>query len=253
MVVTTLLQRSPPLLRYALEDRVRPLAGECPCGLPYPRLDVLGRAGDSFSVLGAKLSYGAVLSAVYAHADEPGHMQLELSRDDTEGLTIVLPEPLRHAEAEMRRDLIRSHPDIDFLVGSGMLTLGFPTPNRITSTPPERPGESSTAAATPTVRAEMPDRFRLVGRNDGGLAGAAGRLAERTGAALARLLPSRKSATLEEAMHTAAAAREIDLSALSAGELRHRFVRCGLIHRATAANTNWRSVPPWCARRWPAG
>ena len=125
MVVTTLLQRSPPLLRYALEDRVRPLAGACPCGLPYPRAEVLGRVGDSFSVLGAKLSYGAVLSAVYAHADEPGHMQLELSRDDTEGLTIVLPEPLRHAEAEMRRDLIRSHPDIDFLVGSGMLTLGF--------------------------------------------------------------------------------------------------------------------------------
>ena len=125
MVVTTLLQRSPPLLRYALEDRVRPLAGACPCGLPYPRAEVLGRMGDSFSVLGAKLSYGAVLGAVYAHADEPGHMQLVLSRDDTEGLTIVLPEPLRHAEAEMRRDLIRSHPDIDFLVGSGMLTLGF--------------------------------------------------------------------------------------------------------------------------------
>ena len=125
MVVTTLLQRSPPLLRYALQDRVRPVAGECPCGLPYPRVDVLGRAGDSFSVLGAKLSYGAVLSAVYAHADEPGHMQLELSRDDTEWLTIVLPEPLRHAEARMRRDLIRSHPDIDFLVGSRLLTLGF--------------------------------------------------------------------------------------------------------------------------------
>ena len=125
MVVTTLLQRSPPLLRYALEDRVRPLAGACPCGLPYPRVDVLGRAGDSFSVLGAKLSYGAVLSAVYAHADEPGHMQLELTRDDGEGLTIVLPEPLRHAEAQMRRDLIRSHPDIDFLVGSRLLTLGF--------------------------------------------------------------------------------------------------------------------------------
>ena len=125
MVVTTLFQRSPPLLRYSLEDRVRPLAGACSCGLPYPMVDVLGRVGDSFSVLGAKLSYGAVLSAVYAHTDEPGHMQLELSRDDTEELTIVLPEPLRHAEAEMRRDLVRSHPDIDFLVGSGLLTLGF--------------------------------------------------------------------------------------------------------------------------------
>ena len=69
----------------------------------------------------------------------------------------------------------------------------------------------------------MPDGFRLVGRNDGGLADAAGRFAERTGAALARLLPGRKSAAVEEAMHTAAAAREIDLSALPAGELRRLF------------------------------
>ena len=125
MVVTTLLQRSPPLLRYHLEDRVRPLAGECPCGLPYPRVDVLGRAGDSFSVLGAKLSYGAVLSAVYAHAEEPGHMQIELTRGDGEEFSIVLPETLRAAEGQMRRDLIRSHPDVDFLVGSGLLRLGF--------------------------------------------------------------------------------------------------------------------------------
>ncbi len=125
MVVTTLLQRSPPLLRYHLEDRVRPLPGECPCGLPYPRVDVLGRAGDAFSVLGAKLSYGAVLSAVYAHADEPGHMQIELTRDDGEGLAIVLPEQMRSAEAQVRRELIRSHPDVDFLVGSGLLKLGI--------------------------------------------------------------------------------------------------------------------------------
>ena len=125
IVVTTLLQRSPPLLRYHLEDRVRLLAGECRCGLAYPRVDVLGRAGDSFSVLGAKLSYGAVLSAVYAHADEAGHMQIELRRDEGESLAVVLPEQIRSAEAQVRRELIRSHPDVDFLVGSGLLKLGF--------------------------------------------------------------------------------------------------------------------------------
>ena len=125
IVVTTLLQRSPPLLRYHLEDRVRPLPGECPCGMTYPRVDVLGRAGDSFSVLGAKMSYGAVLGAVYAHAEELGHMQIELTRDDGESLAIVLPESMRSAEAQVRRELIRSHPDVDFLVGSGLLRLGF--------------------------------------------------------------------------------------------------------------------------------
>ena len=146
IVVTTLRQRSPPLLRYALRDRARAISGDCPCGLPFPRVDVLGRAGDSFSVLGAKLSYGAVRSAVYAHAngdathakrqhddaavyahaDEPAPMRLELScGGDRERLTIVLPAALRSAEPQMRRDLIRSHPDIDFLVGSRLLSLDF--------------------------------------------------------------------------------------------------------------------------------
>ncbi len=69
----------------------------------------------------------------------------------------------------------------------------------------------------------MPDRFRLVGRNDEGLAGTVGRFAGRTGEALARLLPARRSAAVEEAMRTAVAAREIDLSALSSEELRRTF------------------------------
>ncbi len=69
----------------------------------------------------------------------------------------------------------------------------------------------------------MRDRFRLVGRNDEGLAGAVGRLAGRTGEALARLLPAHRSAAVEEAMRTAVAARETDLSALSGEELRRSF------------------------------
>ena len=32
---------------------------------------------------------------------------------------------MRRAEAQVRRELIRSHPDVDFLVGSGLLRLGF--------------------------------------------------------------------------------------------------------------------------------
>ncbi len=60
------------------------------------------------------------------------------------------------------------------------------------------------------------------GGNDG-LAGAVGRLAGRAGEALARLLPARRSAAVEEAMRTVAAAREIDLSALSGEELRRAF------------------------------
>ncbi len=57
------------------------------------------------------------------------------------------------------------------------------------------------------------------------MAGAAGRLAERTGAVFKRLMRTSPggSAAVEEAMRIAAAAREIDLSALSTGELRRSF------------------------------
>ena len=71
--------------------------------------------------------------------------------------------------------------------------------------------------------------------NDGGLAGAAGRLGERTGAVFKRLMgistgglqtrpySAGGSAAVEEAMRTAGAARDIDLSALSGEELRRSF------------------------------
>ena len=66
-----------------------------------------------------------------------------------------------------------------------------------------------------------------MGRNDGGLAGAVGRFAERTGGALGRLLGAPaggfQTRAYEEAMRTAADAREIDLSALSGSELHRSF------------------------------
>ncbi len=125
IVVTTLCQRSPPLLRYALKDKAQVRPGVCGCGLPYPRVDVLGRTGDSFSVLGAKISYLPILSAVYAQEGAPGHMQLVLTRQGRDRLTVVLPDVLCGDEARMRQTLLRSQPDLDFLVGGGYLELSY--------------------------------------------------------------------------------------------------------------------------------
>ena len=60
LVITSLVQKTVPLVRYALGDEIVSLPGECPCGLPYPRVDVLGRAGDSFSILGSKFHYDSI-------------------------------------------------------------------------------------------------------------------------------------------------------------------------------------------------
>ncbi|MCH7786670.1 MAG: phenylacetate--CoA ligase family protein [Chloroflexi bacterium] len=125
IVVTTLRQQSPPLLRYALKDVVRVKPGACPCGLQYPRVEVIGRAGDSFSILGAKISYAPILNAAYGPELGPRLMQLVVTQEDRDRLTIVLPDALRGDEAAIRRSLMASQPDLDFLVGSRYLDLGF--------------------------------------------------------------------------------------------------------------------------------
>ena len=123
VVVTTLKQKALPLLRYPLGDRIEVLRGQCACGLAFPRVDVQGRVVDSFSVMGSKLSYRPLLSAIYAGEDSPGPMQLVLSRETSDKLTIVLPESMRRREATIMDSLFDGEPDLDFLVESKYLKL----------------------------------------------------------------------------------------------------------------------------------
>ncbi|MCH8108551.1 MAG: hypothetical protein IIB15_00340, partial [Chloroflexi bacterium] len=48
-----------------------------------------------------------------------------VTQEDRDRLTIVLPDALRGDEAAIRRSLMASQPDLDFLVGSRYLDLGF--------------------------------------------------------------------------------------------------------------------------------
>ncbi|MDR3280313.1 MAG: phenylacetate--CoA ligase [Synergistaceae bacterium] len=54
LVITTLHKEGAPLIRYRTHDLTREMPGECPCGLPYPRIDTLiGRSDDMVKVKGA--------------------------------------------------------------------------------------------------------------------------------------------------------------------------------------------------------
>ena len=125
IVVTSLKQKTLPLLRYALGDVIDVRHGECQCDLPYPRAEVLGRVGDSFSVLGVKIHYDSILNALYDNSHSPRHLQLVLTRDEGEKLTIVLPEALRDQQSKSRKSLLRNQFDLDFLVSSKYLELDF--------------------------------------------------------------------------------------------------------------------------------
>ncbi len=57
--------------------------------------------------------------------DKPGPMQLVLSRETSDELTIVLPESMRPRRAKIMDSLLDGEPDLDFLVESKYLRLEF--------------------------------------------------------------------------------------------------------------------------------
>ncbi|HEY9062249.1 MAG TPA: phenylacetate--CoA ligase [Pseudobacteroides sp.] len=61
LVITTLKKEGAPLLRYRTRDLTRLIPGECPCGSPYPRHDVIiGRTDDMVKVKGVNIYPGQI-------------------------------------------------------------------------------------------------------------------------------------------------------------------------------------------------
>jgi len=56
LVITTLRKEGAPLVRYRTHDLTRFMAGECACGLQYPRIDtIIGRTDDMIKVKGTNI------------------------------------------------------------------------------------------------------------------------------------------------------------------------------------------------------
>lgn len=56
IVITTLVKEGAPLIRYRTHDLSRIIPGTCPCGSPYPRLDIImGRTDDMIKIKGVNV------------------------------------------------------------------------------------------------------------------------------------------------------------------------------------------------------
>ncbi len=56
IVITTLVKEGAPLIRYRTHDLSRIVPGECPCGSPFPRLDIImGRTDDMIKIKGVNV------------------------------------------------------------------------------------------------------------------------------------------------------------------------------------------------------
>ena len=122
-LITTLGREGLPLFRYALGDILRAREGGCPCGLDYPRVDVLGRTDGTVAVLGVKLTYDTVRRAALWPVDYGGPIGVELGGNGRDRMSVTLPDSLAAQEPAIVRAMKTREPDLAYLVSSGFLEL----------------------------------------------------------------------------------------------------------------------------------
>ena len=122
-LITTLEREGLPLFRYALGDLLRVRDGECPCGLDYPRVEVLGRTDGTVSVLGVKLAYETVSRAALWPVEYGGPIGVELTGNGRDRMRLTLPDSLSTHEPAIVRSIKTREPDLAYLVSSGFLGL----------------------------------------------------------------------------------------------------------------------------------
>ncbi len=122
-LITTLDREGLPLLRYALGDVLQVREGLCPCGLDYPRVDVLGRTDGIVSVLGVKLTYDTVHRAALWPVEYGGPIGVELSGNGRDRMSVALPDSLVAHEPAIVRAMRTREPDLAYLLSSGFLEM----------------------------------------------------------------------------------------------------------------------------------
>ena len=122
-LITTLDREGLPLLRYALGDVLQVREGRCPCGLDYPRVDVLGRTDGTVSVLGVKLTYDTVHRAALWPVEYGGPIAVELNGNGRDRMSVALPDTLAAHEPAILRSMRTREPDLAYLLSSGFLEL----------------------------------------------------------------------------------------------------------------------------------
>ncbi len=91
IVITTLVKEGAPLLRFRTHDLSRIIPGECPCGSPYPRLDVIkGRSDDMFKVHGVNMFPSQVEELLGTVDGVSSEYKIDIAHDSEKNRDIIL-------------------------------------------------------------------------------------------------------------------------------------------------------------------
>lgn len=105
VALTNLANRTQPLLRYVLTDRVRYLEAPCACGSRFPAIEVEGRADDTLVLPAAGGQQAVLLPLALETAIEEGSGVTRFQLVQRKGAVLELrlaPETAGHAEAYTR-------------------------------------------------------------------------------------------------------------------------------------------------------
>lgn len=122
IVLTSLYRTLYPLVRYDIGDRGRFIDEACACGLPYRKIEFLGRGGEFL-----KLSSDAAVwvhQLVKAFSDEgPSAMQIVLERYEHNAHLVVRLEGAHLDEREIRRKILDRLPVLGKSVERGSILV----------------------------------------------------------------------------------------------------------------------------------
>ena len=95
-----------PVIKYRIGDVIRITYGRCKCGRTSPRIKIIGRTDEGFSLYGEKFYYDTFLNIIYLDIHETGFLQIILSsEEERERLTLMLPEKLKNRKEDIAESL----------------------------------------------------------------------------------------------------------------------------------------------------
>ncbi|MBD3183507.1 AMP-binding protein [Candidatus Poribacteria bacterium] len=112
-----------PVIKYRLGDMVQIDSSKCKCGRTSPRIKVLGRTDDGFSLYGEKFYYSTFLNTIYSETNETGFLQIILSNQKAQELmTVILPEKMKSKHIDIKDALYHMN-ELEFYLEEGFLDL----------------------------------------------------------------------------------------------------------------------------------
>lgn len=83
IVITTLVKEGAPLIRYRTHDLSRIIPGTCPCGSPFPRLDIImGRTDDMMKIKGVNVFPSQIEEVLHEFPEVSSEYQIRISHLD---------------------------------------------------------------------------------------------------------------------------------------------------------------------------